>query len=368
MRQEMIRIAIFAGFFPPHTGGYEAYLYELTRRLPSHGIQPTIVTTTLNGALAASEKNDIITLPAIGVVQGTYPIVLPSPALYHLVGELQKRQVQLINTHTRFFTTSSLGHYIAKRLHLPLVHTEHGSGPVPHRPIIAAAAQLYDALIGRTTIRAADTVIALSHPGEKFVNSLGAHTTHVIPNGIDVEFFHPKFIRPAKRQALFIGRLTAGKGVADLITVWGEIIKDMTLIIIGDGPDRSQLERLAQPFSSIHFVGRQDRNGVRKLLATSQYLVNPSYAEGMPTCVLESLSMGVPVIATRVGGTSEIPALPGQLATYEAGNLEQLGQLLNQFIQHPAMRGKRTQQIEKKFSWEYITTKYAKLFTQTVHV
>ena len=60
------------------------------------------------------------------------------------------------------------------------------------------------------------------------------------------------------------------------------------------------------------FVGQLDSDGVRKELTKADIFINPSFTEGLPTVVLEALSMGVPTVATDVGGTKDIVGLVDQ--------------------------------------------------------
>ena len=67
---------------------------------------------------------------------------------------------------------------------------------------------------------------------------------------------------------------------------------------------KSTLIRLANNDKDILFLGL--RNDIVNILSITDVLVNPSYSEGLPTSILEAASIGVPVVATDVGGTKEI--------------------------------------------------------------
>ncbi|MBA4320631.1 MAG: glycosyltransferase family 1 protein, partial [Flavobacterium sp.] len=78
---------------------------------------------------------------------------------------------------------------------------------------------------------------------------------------------------------------------------------DATVIVVGDGPYRKTLE---EKFPGIRFVGTKKGAELIAYLSIADIFVNPSYAEGLPTSVLEAGSVGVACIATDVGGTREI--------------------------------------------------------------
>jgi glycosyltransferase involved in cell wall biosynthesis len=142
----------------------------------------------------------------------------------------------------------------------------------------------------------------------------------VIRNGIDTTRF--AYRGPIiKGPAVAVGRLVPAKGVDILIRAVSIIVRshrDFTLVVAGDGPARPRLEQLAQEFgieNHVRFLG--EVSDVPALLARSSMLVQPSLSEGIPLTVLEAMACGLPVVATRVGGTSEVveDGITGRLVT-----------------------------------------------------
>ncbi len=85
-------------------------------------------------------------------------------------------------------------------------------------------------------------------------------------------------------------------------------INDAELILIGDGPQREELQLLMQRLgieSAVHFSGHQDNSRVYEELAKADVYVHSSHEEGLPFAVLEAMAVGLPVVATRVGGVPE---------------------------------------------------------------
>ncbi len=107
-----------------------------------------------------------------------------------------------------------------------------------------------------------------------------------------------------------VGRLSREKGHADFIEAISLVVRqgyEADFVLVGDGPEkealRAQIRRLGLE-GRVHLPGYlDDMPGVYQDL---DLMVLPSYTEGLPNVVLESLAMGVPVIATRVGGTPDI--------------------------------------------------------------
>ncbi len=111
---------------------------------------------------------------------------------------------------------------------------------------------------------------------------------------------------------LFVGRLAAVKGLPVLIEALAAarpLRPGLRLTVIGDGPDRRALERLAAEAGVgdvVEFVGYRSQSDVARTLATVDALVLPSFAEGLPVVLMEAMAARLPVIATRIAGVPEL--------------------------------------------------------------
>lgn len=110
---------------------------------------------------------------------------------------------------------------------------------------------------------------------------------------------------PAEPLILSVGRLAREKGHADLLSALEEVQPPCRLLFVGDGPERPELlagaRRLRQP---VDFAGQV--NDVWPYYAQAQVFVLPSWSEGAPNALLEAMGAGLPIVATDVGGVSEI--------------------------------------------------------------
>jgi len=135
----------------------------------------------------------------------------------------------------------------------------------------------------------------------------------VIHNGVDTEMFHPKTEPGPSGGTVRIGcvaRLSEEKRHCDLIRAAATVIRRGTplrLTLVGDGPLRSPLQALARETGiaeHVEFLGQ--RVDVPELLRTFDAFALASRSEGLPLTVLEAMATGLPVIATDVGGLSEV--------------------------------------------------------------
>ena len=111
-----------------------------------------------------------------------------------------------------------------------------------------------------------------------------------------------------KRSLLYFGRLSAEKGVDDLLRSMQKV-PHMRLIVAGDGPQRGELQELASALglSNVEFVGQVGRAQRDELIARSQFTVLPSHAyETLGKTILESYAEGRPVVASDLGSRREL--------------------------------------------------------------
>ena len=157
----------------------------------------------------------------------------------------------------------------------------------------------------------------------------------VIPNVVDTSFFTPSVAsaRPAVFTYLAVGHLIERKGFHLLLRAFAMNVskmRDVVLRIGGAGPERSRLEHLANDLglkSQVEFLGSIDREKVRSAMQGANVLVLPSFQETFGVVLIEAMSTGIPVIATRCGGPEEIiTAETGLLAS--PGDVEELGKAL----------------------------------------
>ena len=170
---------------------------------------------------------------------------------------------------------------------------------------------------------------------------------------------------------IFVGRLIYAKGVDDLIAACGALLaehNELELTIVGGGNYRPSLEHNAFMWGFYpKFTGELDHAGVMAMLRMSDIFVNPSYSEGLPTSVMEAASVGLPIIATDVGGTNEIIEDDKSGLLYKAGDIEQLTRMLKYMIDNPARRayfGPRAKESARKFDWDKITDQYEALLKE----
>jgi glycosyltransferase involved in cell wall biosynthesis len=175
----------------------------------------------------------------------------------------------------------------------------------------------------------------------------GSKNITVIPNPVNVI---DTDISVKKKQIVTVGRLSHEKGHIVLVKAFSRLVqKDWTLHIIGDGPERSDLEEEALSFGiseRVFFYGHLI--DFRNILGESEIFVLPSFYEGFPNALIEAMSVPLTCISSDcVAGPGDIikDGVNGLLV--QPGNVEELTLALDQLIKNPDLRKKLASEAYK---------------------
>ena len=287
-------------------GGAEQVVLNLAIGLDRQKFEPVICCLNEKGRYAFRAEAAGIRIEALGK-RGRVDFGF----LGRLTKLIRREKIDLIHSH--LFTSNLWGRVASWITGVPIVSTEHN---VDHwkKP--------YHFWMDRIVACISAKVICVSKKVEDFylekVPALRSRTL-VIYNGIDTEFFKPGGEREKVRERLGIpvGRLIAGavgrlvpqKRQQDFIEALAQLKRagqNVGGILVGDGPERSALEKKAQEAGltkEIIFTGFCDNTP--ELYAAMDVFVLCSEREGFPMTVLEAMAAGLPVVATDVGGVSE---------------------------------------------------------------
>ncbi|MBI3539389.1 MAG: glycosyltransferase [Candidatus Eisenbacteria bacterium] len=174
---------------------------------------------------------------------------------------------------------------------------------------------LFCGYLARTTIRRLDRSIAVSKTAEASTRLYYPGDYRVIPNGVDVERFHPA-VEPIERwqdpefiNLLFVGRLDPRKGLQYLLAAMPEIVEGTAgrarLLVVGDSYLRTRFEAQVTPAlrGHIHFLGHVPSADLPRWYATGDIFVSPASGnESFGIVLVEAMAAGVPVVATDIPG------------------------------------------------------------------
>lgn len=173
-----------------------------------------------------------------------------------------------------------------------------------------------------------------------------------IPNGIDVDSFSVKINRNRKLHELglnsnlkIVGTVCRlhepKKGIKTLLEATKKLQReiDFQLLIIGTGKDESKLRQMAQAAEiNVSFLG--ERKDVKEILQVMDIFVLASLYEGFPVVVLEAMAVGLPIVASRVGGLKEAISDGKTGFLVEPGNSSILADRIRELLLKDATRKK----------------------------
>lgn len=224
-------------------------------------------------------------------------------------------------------------------------------------------------------VKKADNVIVPSRYLARWVGQWGvpAAKIHVIYNAVKPA----NGIVPARVpldtpvKLITAARLVPWKGIDEVIRTIASLTR-AGLIIAGDGPLRDDLEKLACDLNlhqRIYFAGSISSRETLALMAASHVFVLNSSYEGLPHVVLEAMSLGLPVVATAVGGTPEVvrDGVNGRLIT--PGDEGDMLRALAELVESPEERQRLAQgakQTSLDFSFDRMLEESAAVLAGTV--
>jgi glycosyltransferase involved in cell wall biosynthesis len=198
-----------------------------------------------------------------------------------------------------------------------------------------------------------------------------------IINGVDCEKFCPALDKIQARATLgipadkmvvgIVGRLDPVKDHATLLRSMGQAADAGRLVIVGAGPAETDLRSLAAQLNlteRMHFLGARD--DIAQVMGALDVFVLPSLAEGISNTILEAMACGVPVIASRVGGSSELVVEGETGFLFEAGQAGELAGRLERYLYNPELRQRHglagRLRAKQQFSLSAMVGKYERLY------
>lgn len=319
----MAKIRIALCITDLEVGGAERHLVELATRLGRDTLEPVVY--CLKPQPPSGQASCVPPLEAAGIpvhCLGMRRMWHALPAIGRLRRYLAEQRPDLVQTF--LFHANLVGRLAARRA---------GVARVVSGIRVAERRCRWHVWADRLTAGLVDRHVCVSHAVAQFSTEragLQAEKLVVIPNGIDSAAYpaaHPADLASlgvpsGRRVVTYVGRLDRQKGLRWLLDTaggWLHRIPDCELLLVGEGPDRTVLERRRARLGlsgRVRFAGW--RPDVPEILAASHLLVLPSIWEGMPNAVLQAMASRLPVLATDVEGVRELlgPGAASQVVPY----------------------------------------------------
>lgn len=362
-----------------HTGGLENGIVNLVNRLPATRFRHAIVAlTTCSPEFCQRIVHDDVQFIEMNKAPGHALAIYP--ALYRLFKALKPAIVHTRNLAALEAVVPAMAAGVSVR-----IHGEHGwdvSDPRGERRKYRIMRRLYRPFV--------NYYVALSaHLESYLLDAVGLPKARLtrICNGVDTALFHPA---ASERELLAgspfnesrfqvigtVGRLQTIKGQINLVLAFAQLLERMPhkagalrLMIAGEGPLRDEIQ------AEILRLGLEDkvwlageRTDIPQVMRATDIFVLPSLAEGISNTILEAMASGLPVVATNVGGNSELvdSGQTGQLVA--AADPTALSTAIGRYVEHPELMREHgaaaRNRVETEFSVEHMVQHYEMLYRE----
>jgi N-acetyl-alpha-D-glucosaminyl L-malate synthase BshA len=362
----------------PTYGGSGVVATELGKELAASGHEVHFISYSLPIRLTMNER---IFFHEVEVL--SYPLFEYPP--YDLVLATKMAEVvvkfNLDILHVHYAIPHSISAFLAKKMvterAVPFVTTLHGTDITlvgndrSYLPITRFGIEQSDAVTAVSEYLKARTIAEFNtdHPIEVVHNFVNCE---VFKKSQDTEF-RRKFADDDEGLLIHISNFRPVKRVDDVIELFARVRQKQKtkLLMVGDGPDRPKAEWLAEVkevAGDVHFLGKRD--DMDRLLSVSDLLALPSEDESFGLVALEAMASEVPVIATRVGGVSEVvdDGIDGFL--FGVGDTEAMADAASRILGDEGLRARMgkagREHARRDFCHDRIVSQYVDLYKRTI--
>jgi 1,2-diacylglycerol 3-alpha-glucosyltransferase len=310
-----MRIGLFTDTYPPYINGVSTSVSMLKKALEKEGHQVFLVTSNDdNHKYCFEENNKVIRIP--GIKTWIYGYRLTKVYPIRLLKTIKKWRLDVIHSHTEF-GVGTFARIVAKQFNIPLVHTYHTMyedyvhyvtrGYFNHssRKIVEYLTLFY---CDKT---ATELIVPTKKTYDLFKEKYQVNrNVHIVPTGIEVERFYKENINFSKLKKIkteynlsdqdfvliFVGRLAEEKNVIYLLNIIKDVYKDIKnikLLIVGDGPDKEKFIKHAKKIGiekQTIFTGFVPWEEVPLYYHLADAFITPSTSETQGLTVIEAMA------------------------------------------------------------------------------
>lgn len=364
-----MKILITTDLFVTSTNGVVTSVKNLYEELKNKGHDVRIL--TLSGGMDSYKEGDVYYIRSVSVGK-IYPDVrMPISFRSSLIRELIAWNPDVIHSQCEFFSFQ-FAKRIARRTGAPLIHTYHTLYE-QYVSYVIRSERLGKTMvrqISRKRLKKVDKIIAPTEKVEDALRGYGMNNEiHVVPSGIALEQHNSRMQeeeRREKRRALGIpdgnqvllnlGRLGTEKNLEELLDFFAAALVDnfnLTFLIVGDGPDKMNLERMAVELdvdSHVIFTGMVPPSEVQEYYQLADVFVSASTSETQGLTYIEAAANGLPLLCRKDPCLNAV--IKDGVNGYEYDSIDEFIAKLNLIMENSEWRnsaGKHSEEIAATF-------------------
>jgi len=376
-----LHVCMITREFPPESGGIGYYVLNLSKKLLARGHKVTVIT---RGSTGKTEKEMV---SGIDVFKISFFPFYPLHIWIHgwfvnsIFKSLESR-FDLVHVH------SPLPPPINTKL--PIITTVHTSMKIDSKyheviDFFSLAEKMQSMLIyppiEKNLFNNSESITSVSLSVAKELSNYGLDPRGitVVGNAVDETEFTPiRENMQSENYVLYTGVLRARKGLFDLLECAEYVRKtrsDVKFVICGTGPFSQNLRekiRAKKLEKTVELLGYVERNKLIELYQNATVHVVPSHYEGLPTVLLEAMSCGLPVVATDVGGSSDVISTGIDGFLVPPRSPKEMADIILQLLADNELRIKigsnARKTIEKFYTWEKLANNMVKCYENLLRV
>jgi phosphatidylinositol alpha-mannosyltransferase len=365
-----MRIALISDFYYPHLGGVTEHVHNLAVQYNRMGHHAIVITSNMEG-----QENDPSFVRRVGTsrvvyANGSFARITTGFGLRKKIAAiLREEQIDIAHVHGALAPTFGLlAPLAAKDVGIPVVATFHSWFPraIPYHVFRRRLQKHLDLFAAK---------IVVSEPVISAMSRYFVADWEVIPNGVNVGYFHPNGRKPMDAfqrgpRLLFLGRLDPRNGLDTILAAMPNILQTFPkaqLIVVGDGPLRPRFEKAARHLTgSVKFVGQifDDRP---EYYGTADIYVCPTNRASFGITLLESMACGTPMIVSDIIGFRELIDGGPEAMLVHADKPEEWSNAVIELINDPGRRDMMglaglTKALE--YSWPRVANRVLQVYSR----
>ena len=397
-----LKVGMVTGIYPPLIGGPAQQVSVMSKKLCEEGFHVSVITPQVRNTPEYEKKDgvEIYRVIASTPVRSLKLLSKVASITTSLLDLIKHKKINLLHAHT--IPVGGIPSFVSKALtNMPFILKypadwiwETLSKSIEINPRIPVEELWFSSIkanllakMQRILFQNCNAAIATTLFQKKVLEKMKipSKMIHVIPNAVDPAEFHPTINCGTLKRTLQLEnnkivltarRLEIYKGVKYLIMAAPEILKnnpDTKFLIIGEGSEEVHLKKIARRLKvddKILFLGRISHKILPKYIALADVVVLPSLYEPFGILAIEALAMEKPVVASNVGGISEIVNHMKNGILVRPMDQESLAKGVITFLTDRELADKFGKHgrgmVLRNFSWQQVISKTKRLYADIV--